>query len=824
MKALRLSFPWQGGGLLLGLLLWSLFPSPTASQDLASQLHALKTSVPDSQRRIASSVRTAAQTVTQHGVATARTQMAPMLRVNGAGAFEVYIYTSTLTSATLGTLQQQGVQVQRSDALSGIVYATVPPEALETVAALPFVLWIGAPVYGVPRTGSVTSEGDTVMRANLVRSNLGVTGKGVRVGIISDSLTDLATSVNSGDLPANLTIVNGQDGSTVSDVANEGRALAEIIYDLAPGVSLLFRTGVPTSLDFIAAVRELTAAGAHVIVDDLGFFNEPVFEEGQVAQAVRQAIKQGVVYVTAAGNDAHRHYQGFFTEFNPNDADPRLNLHNFGGGDTRLDVSIAPSAKVVIFLQWPDPFDGSANTADYDLLLLDAAGNTLAISDDDQLHTKFPPLEVITFTNTTRSTMTVGVAINRVAGPALPLSLYFNIFGRVTVLKHTVASGSVLGHPCVRDAVAVGAVDVHAPGFGTLEDFSSQGPCELFFPTHEFRSKPDVVAADGVVTSLPAFTPFVGTSAAAPHVAAVAALLIEASGGPGAVSNTRIANTLRLAAVDRGTPGVDNSFGYGVVDALLAAQAIRASTNTPPRSAIESPGTDLTIPLNTSVTFQGSCVDAEGDQPFTFAWDFSGVAPRTTVQNPGAITFPTAGVFLITFTCTDATGRVDPMPATRTITVNNPPESRITSPAADLTINAGNSVSFSGTCSDPENNSPFTFLWNFGGNTSPSTSTQQNPQGVVFNTPGTFTVSFACTDARGTTDSSPATVRVTVTAMNTAQSSGGGGGGGGCTLLPGSHDGGMPPMAALGNILLPVLVIGIGRAWCWRRARHSGSA
>src|SRR5262249_56631444 len=126
----------------------------------------------------------------------------------------------------------------------------------------------------------------------------------------------------------------------------------------------------------------------------------------------------------------------------------------------------------------------------------------------------------------------------------------------------------------------------------------------------------------------------------------------------------------------------------------------------------------------------------------------------------------------------DATGGVDPMPATRTITVNNAPESQITSPPADLTISAGTSVNFAGTCTDPDNNVPLTFLWNFGGGASPSTSTQQNPQGVVFNTSGTFTVSFACTDALGTSDPSPATVRVTVTVVNTARSSGDGGGGG----------------------------------------------
>lgn len=824
MKTLRLGFPWQGRGLLLGLLLGSFLPALSAGQDLASQLYALKPSVSGPQGRIASSVRAARQIVAQYGAAAARTQMERMLRGDSSEIVEVYIYSiSTLTPEILATLQQYVVQVLQSDEQLGVVDATVAFGSLENIAALPFVKWIGPPVYGVHRTGSVTSEGDTAMRADLARANLGVTGKGVRVGIISDSLTDLATSVNSGDLPANLTIVNGQDGSTVPGVTNEGRAMAEIIYDLAPGASLLFRTGVPTSLDFIAAVRELTAAGAQVIVDDIGFFGEPVFEEGPVAQAVRQAINQGVVFVTAAGNDAQRHYQGVFTEFAPNDADPLVHLHDFGGGDTRLDIRMASNARVVIYLQWANPFDGSANTADYDLLLVDAAGNILAISNDDQLNTKAPPLENISFANTTGRPITVSVVLNRVAGSALPLSLNFLTSGAVTVLEHNVPSGSVFGHPCVRDAVAVGAVDVHDPGFGTLENFSSQGPCELFFPTHEFRTKPDVAAADGVVTSLSTFTPFFGTSAAAPHVAAVAALLMEASGGPGAVSNTRIANTLRLAAVDHGAPGVDNSFGFGVVDALLAAQAIGAGTNTPPRSAIDSPGTDLIVLPNTSVTFQGNCVDAEGDQPFIFAWNFSGVAPPSTLQSPGAITFPTVGAFPITFTCTDATGRTDPMPATRTITVNNPPESSITNPATDITISAGNSVNFSGTCSDLENNLPFTFLWNFGSSASPGTATQQRPAGVVFSTPGTFTVSFACTDALGATDPSPATVHVQVTAIQTAQSGGGsGGGGGGCTLVPGAQAGLTPLMAAFSNLFLPVLVLGIVRVWCWYRAHRAG--
>jgi subtilisin family serine protease len=749
----------------------------------------------------------------QQGVATARAQLGRAWRVEDTMAIETYIYASTLTPATLATWHQYGVRILRSDAQFAMAYATVPLHALADVAALPSVRWMTQPAYSTRRTGSVTSEGDIVMRANLARMMPNVTGNGVKVGIISDSLCDAATSSNSGDLPATatITIVNGQDGCAVPDASDEGRALAEIIHDLAPGAALLFRTGFPTSLDFIAAVRELTEAGAQIIVDDIKIASEPVFEEGPVAQAVRQAIQQGVVFVSAAGNDAQNHYQGVFTEFNPNDGEPRVNPHNFGGGDTRLEVRMAPNATVGIFLQWANPFDGSVNTADYDLLLVNTDGNILALSNDNQLTTPVSPLEVIIFTNTTGQAMTVGVVVNRVAGPALPFSLHFNAFGRVTVLKHNVASGSIFGHPCVRDVLAVGAVDVHDAGFDTLEDFSSQGPCELFFPTHELRTKPDVAAVDGVSTSLPDFTPFFGTSAAAPHVAAVAALLLEAGGGPEVLSNARLTNILRLAAVDRGIPGVDNSFGYGVVDALTAVEALRATTNTPPRSVIDSPGADLLIPLNMSLTFQGNCVDAEGESPFTFAWNFSGAAPSTTVQNPGDIPFSTSGVFPVTFTCTDATGLVDPAPATRTITVNSLPESQIISPPADLTITAGASVNFAGACADLDNNAPFSFLWNFGGGASPSTSTQQDPQGVVFNTTGTFTVSFACTDAAGTTDSSPATVRVTASAVNVARSSSSGGGGGGCTLRPGDQSGRTALVDILGSMFLLVLVRGVMR-------------
>jgi hypothetical protein len=802
------------------ILAWGLLPLPTRSQNLAAR----KATGSASQLRIASSLHTAVQLVAQHGALTARTMVGRALRLYSNGTVEVYLYVSTLTPETLQVLDQYGVQVLQSDPLSGIVYAIVPIEALETIAALPFVRWISQPSYSVLRTGSVTSEGDVVLRAKELRDNLGVDGSGVRIGIISDSLTNIQAAVANGDLPADLTIVNGKDGSTDPDATNEGRALAEIIHDLAPGAALFFHSAFPTSLDAITAIRALTAAGVHIIVDDVGFLAEPIFEDGAVAQAVREAINAGVVYVTAAGNDAQRHYQGQYQEFDPNDGDARSNLHDFGGGDTTLDITIASGSFLAAFLQWPNPFNGSANTADYDLFVFDANGSVDACtlpglsgtcaSTDAQFGGQAPPLETVSVNNNTGRPVTVTLVINRVAGAALPLTLFFN--GDIAVLEHNVARGSIFGHPCVRQVLAVGAIRA-TPNFATnpLEVFSAQGPCEIFFPAFESRTKPDLAAADGVATSLADFQPFFGTSAAAPHVAAIAALLMDVAGGPSVLSNTQIANILRVAAVDRGAPGPDNRFGHGAVDAVLASttlQALQVGTNSPPQSTIDAPAEDVVIPPGATVTFQGACTDAEGSGPFTVAWNFGGVAAPSSVQSPGAIVFPNPGVFPVSFTCTDANGVPDATPATRTVTVDQPPVSRIDSPVTNPSITMGDSVSFAGSCSDAENHVPFSFLWFFGNGGNIDSSTLQNPGNVRFDTVGTFTVTFICTDALGIVDPHPATVQIQVTERQVS-SSGGGGGGGGCSIWPGAMETPLSLSEALSNLLLSLAVVSIIYIW-----------
>jgi subtilisin-like proprotein convertase family protein len=93
-------------------------------------------------------------------------------------------------------------------------------------------------------------------------------------------------------------------------------------------------------------------------------------------------------------------------------------------------------------------------------------------------------------------------------------------------------------------------------------------------PGGAVRQKPEITAADGVQTSLPAFTPFFGTSAAAPHAAGIAALAL--SGNPG-LSNAELRNALTGTALDLVPTGVDARSGHGVLRADLVLRATGAT-------------------------------------------------------------------------------------------------------------------------------------------------------------------------------------------------------------------------------------------------------
>lgn len=476
-------------------------------------------------------------------------------RTDSNDRVQVYIHLNDLSDSTLSELASAGAKVDLTNKELGIVQAWLPADAVEAIAASDAVNKITLPGYRRLRQGSVTSEGDAIMLANKARL-AGARGQGVKVGAISDGIDNRAAAQATGDLPAIITIDPAHPGD-----GDSGTALLEIVHDVAPMASLYF-SGPQTSLEFIASLNYLVnTAQCDVIFDDIGFYDEPYFEDGPVADAV-QAIVGSVVYVSAAGNDHGMHYQGPYEDVSLTQSNWPYNLHKFAGNtDVTQQLVIPPDTQVAVFLQWSDSFGSSAN--DYDLYLYDNAPNKqfLVGSNGRQNGAGDDPFESLVYTNTGSTPVTVNIVINRYSGNSKRLELY--VWGG-SELQFASTGDSIFGHPTVPGVLSVGAI--HAATPTSIAPNSSRGPSILTFPALTTRQTPSVVAIDGVsVTGAGGFpTTFYGSSAAAAHAAAIAALTIN---GHPAFTSAQIVDEMVNTATDLGVAGYDNIYGAGLLNA-----------------------------------------------------------------------------------------------------------------------------------------------------------------------------------------------------------------------------------------------------------------
>ena len=116
--------------------------------------------------------------------------------------------------------------------------------------------------------------------------------------------------------------------------------MADIVHTLAPGATIFFSGGIESSQAYIDSLSCLQAAGVNVLVDDIGFYDEPFFEDGPVAQAERALVQAGVSCHSAAGNDAQDHYAATFKPTNDN-------FHDFAttGSPNKYDEIDVPQGK-----------------------------------------------------------------------------------------------------------------------------------------------------------------------------------------------------------------------------------------------------------------------------------------------------------------------------------------------------------------------------------------------------------------------------------------------------------------------------------------------
>jgi subtilisin family serine protease len=436
-----------------------------------------------------------------------------------------------------------------------------------------------------PRTAGTTAA---ALDADLARSATGMTGAGIKIGVLSDSfnlLGGMGADIARGDLPAGVQILEeGPPGSH-----DEGRAMADIIHSIAPGAQILFHTATAGEADFAAGIAALQAAGCQIIVDDVAYLDEPFFQDGGLVQAaLENAIAAGVSYFTAASNEGEDFVQEAFRPMHvalPG-LPPGALAQNFGAASAPqpwLDVTVPVGGTCLLDMQWDQPFAGigagSGSTNSLGLALYDASGHLVASATASAVGGD--PVQVLQFLNTTQQTR-FRLVVYANGGNTPPGQFKIIEYGNATLVAPATGpaigngSGTVIGHEMVPGANTVGAIAWSATprygGSGQIEPFSSTGTGSFLFdaqghrlPVPQSAEKVDFVAPDGTATSV--FAPFYGTSAAAPAAAAVAALMLQADPW---LTPAQVTQLLEQSAVPVSGPA--NATGAGLIQADAAVQ------------------------------------------------------------------------------------------------------------------------------------------------------------------------------------------------------------------------------------------------------------
>ncbi|MCQ8280078.1 S8 family serine peptidase [Acetobacteraceae bacterium KSS8] len=392
----------------------------------------------------------------------------------------------------------------------------------------------------------------------------GMTGLGVTVGVISNGFNSnggLWQSIANNLLPATAGTNYAASWDMKTSSTDEGRAMAEIVHEVAPGAGILFASqsadavkGAPLldgavsqfDSDMTAAIQRLFAQGATVIVDDITNTTEPFYDtDTLLSRTIADLEKKGVVFVTSASNRGDVSFERPIaveqTTTLSLDETP-VYAYRFSAGATEASflqqVTIAngsDGAKPVTF-QWTNTGPTQNNLRLRFFLRSGGSFVDAGISNSG------------TATNQVYNPQAGTYFVAVVSDTPSPSGTFkFILTDMDDAIAGTVpsGSGSITGHALDPDEITVGAINArNTPiGGGTLqnEPFSSSGPGALaqngvLIP----QGKPDLSAPQRTYTSvlgvatqdnptgISDLNNFGGTSAAAPVVAATAAMMKQA--------------------------------------------------------------------------------------------------------------------------------------------------------------------------------------------------------------------------------------------------------------------------------------------------------
>lgn len=538
------------------------------------------------------------------------------------GLVVIEAIAKTDPSGLLTELKALGLK--KGSYFGGMVSGLFPVDKITELDGVNALRYVRPGYKPMTNVGEVTSQGDLAQVSDVARNSYGVDGTGFKVGILSDSWDNLggqAAGIASGDLPADIEVLEELPGGG----SDEGRGMGELVYDVAPGISLAFNTAFLGQAGFANGILNLAAAGSDVIVDDIIYFTEPMFQDGIIGQAADIVSEAGVPYFSSAGNQLDESYESSFNnggtyelaDFFSKESLGEYVLHDFDPGegvDFFQELDFGPNGgDFILSFQWDDPFasvcagcPGADTEMDIFLALID--GDLTSIFTDlsgYNFNIGGDPVEVfgVQAGPETKAYLVIGKWTGKVGdiqydlgpNPDPGLIKYVN-FGSRSIPDYATQSGSSFGHANAAGAVSVGAVRYdRTPEYGTnpppREVFSSSGGVPTLFDIQGnrietiVRMKPEISAVQGGNTTFfgfdyegDGFPNFFGTSASAPHAAGVAALMLDAADGD--LTPDKITKAMQNTAIDMDdprTPDFDEGFDFATGAGFLQADAAVAA-------------------------------------------------------------------------------------------------------------------------------------------------------------------------------------------------------------------------------------------------------